>query len=94
MASFQDFINIVTSIQDTKMMEDFLVGITTEKERSEMTQRIEIVKQLLDGVSQQQIAKNLGVGVATVTRGSKELAQGRFKYLILDRKNTEVLYGK
>lgn len=94
MADFQEFINIVAAIEDAEMLEDFLVGITTEKERSELAQRVEIVKQLLGGIPQQQIAKNLGVGVATVTRGSKELSQGRFKYLVPDKKNAEVIYGK
>ena len=81
MADFTNFITLVALLQDKNDLEDFLVGITTGKERNELAQRVEIVRQLLDGVPQQQIAKNLGVGVATVTRGSKELSQGRFKYL-------------
>ena len=80
MATFKEFIEIVSSIDDEAILEDLLVGITTDKERTELTQRIEIIRQLVKGVPQQQIAKNLGVGVATVTRGSKELSQGRFKY--------------
>ncbi len=89
MAKFEEFINIVASIKDVEILEDFLVGITTEKERGELAQRIEIVRQLLSGAPHQQIAKNLGVGVATVTRGSKELSQGRFKYLALSKKRME-----
>lgn len=68
-------------IQDRSELEDFLLGITTPKERLELARRVDIVGQLLSGVPQQLIAKNLGVGVATVTRGSKELAQGRFMTL-------------
>ncbi len=63
------------------MLEDFLFGVTTDKERSELTQRVEIVKRLVAGEPQQRIAADLGVGIATVTRGSKELSQGRFKVL-------------
>jgi TrpR family trp operon transcriptional repressor len=69
------------SIRDKKMLEDFLIGITTEKERRELSQRVEIVKRLLAGEPQHKIASDLGVGIATVTRGSKEVAQNRFKAL-------------
>ena len=43
------------------------------------TQRNKIVKMLKAGVPQHQIAKELNIGVATVTRGSKEIQKGRFK---------------
>jgi TrpR family trp operon transcriptional repressor len=81
MSNFKSFVNLVDSIEDKSLLEDFLVGVTTSKERDELVQRVEIVKQLLQGVPQQQIASDLGVGVGTVTRGSKELAQGHFKAL-------------
>lgn len=59
-------------------MELFLKGILTVKELDEIATRLQIVKLLKKGVSQQRIAKQLKVGIATVTRGSKEIAQGRF----------------
>jgi TrpR family trp operon transcriptional repressor len=65
--------------QDSEEMIDFLRGILTSKELSELSTRLEIVKMLKQGVPQHTIAEELGVGVATVTRGSKELQQGRFK---------------
>jgi len=81
MANFNDFVTLTYSIQDKKMLEDFLFSVTTTKERAELAQRVEIVKRLVAGEPQQKIATELGVGVATVTRGSKELSQGRFKVL-------------
>lgn len=81
MSNFSDFINLVYSTRDKEKLEDFLIGITTLKERQELARRIDIVKKLLAGEPQQKIAADLGVGVATVTRGSKELSQGRFKAL-------------
>lgn len=81
MSNFKEFINIVYSTRDKKLLEDFLVGITTAKERKELSQRVEIIKRLMDGDPQAKIASELGVGVATVTRGSKELSEGRFKVL-------------
>ena len=62
-----------------KEMSEFLKGILTPKEITELAARIEIVKQLKKGKPQREIADDLGVGVATVTRGSKELQLGRFK---------------
>jgi TrpR family trp operon transcriptional repressor len=81
MSDFGDFINLVHATRDKKLLEDLLIGITTSKEREEFARRLEIVKRLVAHEPQQKIAHELGVGVATVTRGSKELSQGRFKVL-------------
>jgi len=81
MLVFDSFVDLVLSIQDRELLDDFLVGITTDNERKELLQRVEIVRRLLAGEPQLKIARELGVGVATVTRGSKELARGRFKAL-------------
>lgn len=81
MSDFKTFTSLIASIQDQAVLEDFLVGITTVNERKELLQRVEIVKRLIAGEPQAKIAQDLGVGIATVTRGSKELAAGRFKAL-------------
>ncbi len=60
-------------------MKDFLLGILTPKELEEIPTRLQIVKMLKKGTSQHTIAEKLGVGIATVTRGSKEIKLGRFK---------------
>lgn len=59
-------------------MLDFLKGILTPNEFEEITTRLQIVKLLKKGLPHQEIARRLGVGVATVTRGSRELKLGRF----------------
>lgn len=81
MSDFTDFITLVHTTHDLKLLDDFLVGVTTAKERAELVQRVEIIKRLIAGEPQHKIAQDLGVGIATVTRGSKELALGRFKVL-------------
>lgn len=81
MSDFDDLVEFVYSIRDKELLADFLLGLTTPKERAEMVQRVEIIKKLIAGQPQHQIARDLGVGIATVTRGSKELTQGRFKAL-------------
>ena len=62
-------------------MMDFLRGILTPKEMDELTKRLQIVKLIKKGLPHQEIARRLEVGVATVTRGSRELRMGRFKKL-------------
>lgn len=62
-------------------MENLVLGLFTQSELEELAQRFEIVRLLKQGVAQHEIAKRLGVGVATVTRGSKEIKEGKFKYL-------------
>lgn len=81
MADFQEVVELVLSIDNKELLEDFLVGLTTAKEREELAQRVEIIKRLIAGEPQHKIASDLGVGIATVTRGSKELSAGRFKAL-------------
>lgn len=60
-------------------MLEFLKGILTPKEFDEIVTRLQIVKLLKTGLPHQEIARRLKVGVATVTRGSREINQGRFK---------------
>lgn len=74
-------ISTLLKIDTSKEMEAFLNSILTPKERAEIPVRLEIVKRLKEGYSQHKIAQDLGVGIATVTRGSKELQQGNFKIL-------------
>ena len=72
---------ILLTIKTVKEMNEFLRGLLTEGELAELLMRLQIVKKLKSGLSQQKIAKELGVGVATVTRGSKEIQKGRFTQL-------------
>jgi len=81
MSNFSDVTDIIYTTRDKELLEDFLIGLTTDKERAELAQRVEIVRRLIAGEPQAKIASDLGVGIATVTRGSKELKQGHFKAL-------------
>lgn len=76
---FDAFVDLVYSIRDFDLFEDFMYGITSDKDKENLPKRVEIVKKLLDQENQHQIAEDLGVGVATVTKGSKLVAKGRFK---------------
>ncbi len=71
----QQLLQIKTEAQ----MQDFLSGLFTPAELMEIPTRLEIVRLLKQGVAQHEIARQLGVGVATVTRGAKEIQKGRFQ---------------
>lgn len=62
-------------------MRNLLKGLLTAKELEEFAERIRIVQLLKKGVGQHTIAEKLGVGVATVSRGAKEIKIGNFKYV-------------
>ena len=74
-----DLVEMLLKINGKKQMSDFLKGILTPKELMEIPNRLVIVKMLKRGISHHDIADKLHVGVATVTRGSRELQKGRFK---------------
>lgn len=76
---FTELVNLLLNIKTKEEMKDFLLGIFTPKELLEIPTRLQIVKMLKAGISQHKIAEDLGVGIATVTRGSKEIQLGRFK---------------
>ncbi len=76
-----DLIKILLRMDTEEKMRNFLEGILTPKELSEIPVRLQIVKMLKEGVSQHKIAEKLKIGVATVTRGSKEIQKDKFKYI-------------
>jgi TrpR family trp operon transcriptional repressor len=71
----KNFIKIVLKKigNDQKLFEEYLLAMLTPGEYKEINNRWEILKLLDSGVSQHEIAQKLGVGVATVSRGSKVL---------------------
>lgn len=54
-------------------MEKALLRLLTPAERVELENRLKIFEMLEAGVPQRKIAETLGVGIATVTRGSNAL---------------------
>ncbi len=78
------------SASDKKLFRDFLIDLLTPAEYKELALRWQIVKLLHRGISQRAIAQKLGVGIATVSRGSRELLdpKGGFNraFSLLDKK--------
>lgn len=80
MKDLKQVAKIINKLNDVQLT-DFLVGILTSSELEQIIIRLKIVKMLKQGVPQHEIASKLGVGVATVSRGAKELKNGRFNYV-------------
>jgi TrpR family trp operon transcriptional repressor len=78
---FDDLVITLLSMKNKEEMTNLLEGILTPKELLEVPMRLQIVRMLQKGIPQHQIAKELGIGIATVTRGSKEIQKGNFKYI-------------
>ncbi|HBB03250.1 MAG: Trp repressor, TrpR family transcriptional regulator, trp operon repressor [Candidatus Peregrinibacteria bacterium GW2011_GWF2_38_29] len=78
-AYLKQLVKSLLKIKNPKEMEEFLKGLLTAQELDSVPVRIEIVRMLKAGVPQREIVKKLKVGVATVTRGSRELKLKRFK---------------
>lgn len=62
-------------------MQSLLEALFTAKELVELENRIEILRLLGQGQTQREIARSLGVGIATVSRGAKARAEGHFQAL-------------
>ncbi|MCD8507232.1 trp operon repressor [Candidatus Woesebacteria bacterium] len=74
-----EFIKQLRLYDDESSLRSFLEAILTPKELEEIPKRLQIVKMLKQGIPQREISENLGVGIATVTRGSKEVNKGNFQ---------------
>jgi len=53
--------------------------LLTPEEYSQLCKRLEIIKLLLKGIPQREISQKLKVGIATVTRGAREIQRGKAK---------------
>jgi TrpR family trp operon transcriptional repressor len=76
--NLDEFINFILRLKNKNELSLFLNGILTPKELVEIPNRFLIVKMLKKRIPQQEIAKKIQVGVATVTRGAREIQRGRF----------------
>jgi Trp operon repressor len=71
----EELLGVIRKIAgDKDLLKAFFQDILSPAEYKELGVRWQIVKQLAGGVAQREIAKNLHTAIATVTRGSRELA--------------------
>ncbi|GAB2637347.1 trp operon repressor [Vibrio panuliri] len=71
---WQQILDLIKQSTATEQHEILLTMLLTPDERESLVARVNILRELLKGeLSQRQISQMLGVGVATITRGSNEL---------------------
>ena len=66
-------VNHLLDQKTAEQMEEALKDLLTSSELLEVANRLQIFDMLQQGVPQRQIAEKLGVGIATVTRGSNAM---------------------
>ena len=70
----KEIIEVIAKVaKDKQLLADFMRDILTPHEFENIAIRWQIVKKLEKGEYQESIAEDLHVGVATVTRGSREM---------------------
>ena len=77
----EELISTLLEMESKEQMRDFIKGILTPKELKEIPTRLAIVKMLKQKIAQRKIAEELKVGIATITRGSRELNKNSFRYI-------------
>ncbi len=68
-----ELLDHLLNMRDRASLEKALSDLLTPSELSEICKRLQILRMLEQGVPQREIARRLGVGIATVTRGSRAL---------------------
>jgi len=69
----EHLVNHLLAQKSSQEMEKALSDLLTASELDEVAKRLQIFEMLAAGVPQRQIADQLGVGIATVSRGSNVL---------------------
>ena len=72
--NWQEVVELIQRAAKEDKESELLNMLLTQDERDTLTARVNIVYELLRGdMSQRQLSQMLGVGIATITRGSNEL---------------------
>ena len=78
--------NAILQLKDMEMCKNFFEDICTIKEVQEMSQRLQVAKELRNGKNYQEISKITGASTATISRVNKCLVYGNGGYnAVLDR---------
>ena len=70
---YQSLLNHLASCHDSSAIDELFTALLTDKEQQEIANRIRIFDLLERGITQREISEQLGVGIATVSRGAKAM---------------------
>ena len=86
---YQSLLSHLASCHDSTAIDLLFSALLTEKEQQEIANRIRIFDLLERGVTQREISEQLGVGIATVSRGAKAMQVHDVSALLMThRKNS------
>jgi len=80
-SKLKPLIEMYSQLETESELTDFLEGMHTPQELESLLIRLDIIKRLKKNETQRHIAKKLNIGIATVSRGAREIKNGRFKYV-------------
>ncbi len=73
--AYDYLITLLCKTEDRAHLSQLLSALMTEKEQQEFINRLKIFAYLQQGLPQREISRQLGVGIATVSRGAKAFRQ-------------------
>ena len=73
MNNLKEISRILSRLDNTRIIEEFLISILTDNEAKNISSRWEIIKRIEQGISQRKIASDLHLSLCKITRGSREL---------------------
>jgi TrpR family transcriptional regulator, trp operon repressor len=73
MKPLSELSRLLAHTEDPDLVEAFLSALLTPAEAHDLSARWELVKRLDQGETQRKIAKELGLSLCKITRGSREL---------------------
>jgi TrpR family trp operon transcriptional repressor len=88
--NFSDLADTLARTGERELIESFLYCLLTPAEAADIAARWALVKDLERGIPQREIAKDLGISLCKITRGSRELKKpdSAFKRILKNRRET------
>lgn len=83
-SAYDYLLGLLTHTDDKAQLSEIFAALLTEKEQTELANRLRIFALLQQGVTQREISAQLGVGIATVSRGAKVFHQHHIDELLPD----------
>jgi len=71
--NFSELAGILSKVSDSTLMDDFLRCLLTQAEIADIAGRWALIKALRQNVPQREIAKDFGISLCKITRGSREM---------------------
>jgi len=71
--NIKELCRVLAETGDSKLLESFFSCLLTPAETADIAARWALVKALREGSPQREIAKDLGISLCKITRGSREL---------------------